>query len=203
MVLSAIRVYVVAPLCVSLFSVAGHAYFSTLDTAETVPVGRNRFILEGQLAIQPRLLGHNSLRYDTGLSERSSFRAVLGTGPLMPAEWGLFHKWNPIPDAESRPGFALMSGLLLGRHGDTGVFNLRVHPILSKKFSVQVGELVPYAALPFGTTWTNGTASYPLQLTVGANLTPSRWKGLGILAEGGVNVLDSFSYVSLGLSWVN
>jgi hypothetical protein len=184
----------------SLLPGFAHGYFSTIDTAEPTEVGKYRFTGEGQLSIQPHKLGHTSVKFDTGLDESSSFRGVLGTGALMPIEWGLFHKWNPIPDNENQPAISLISGALLGRNGDTGSFTLRVQPLVSKNFEIALGTITPYATLPLGATWTNGSIDYPVQFSVGGNLAPSNWPNVSVWTELGLSVANTFSYVSVAVS---
>lgn len=177
-----------------------YGYFSTIDTADPVEVGKYRFTGEGQLSIQPHRLGHTNIKFDTGLDEASSFRGVLGTGALMPIEWGLFHKWNPIPDNDNQPGIALISGAVLSRHGDTGTFTLRVQPLVSKRFEIEMGAITPYASIPLNATWTNGNVTYPIQFAAGGSLMPTKWPNVTLWTELGLNVADSFSYISVAVS---
>jgi hypothetical protein len=172
----------------------GWSYFSTADTGDILSNGHYRASLEAQDQFG-NMTGANVIgRFDAGLSSSSNIRVLLGTGSVN-LQWGLYYKWVPIPDYQDQPAIGIMAGVLYGYENDN-MLSFRAHPLISKKFTTDVGEFTPFASLPFGTTTASGVTTYPLQLALGSEWKPQGLERFSFMLETGVNIINAFHYVS-------
>ncbi|PIU00920.1 MAG: hypothetical protein COT74_03190 [Bdellovibrionales bacterium CG10_big_fil_rev_8_21_14_0_10_45_34] len=185
-----------AVLVTSFFSVTSLGYFSTMDTGEVLPSNNYRIQLEPQLiTTAPSGLNLNA-RFDAGVNESSNVRAILGFGRT-DFHWGLMYKWVPIPDYEGQPALGIMGGFEWARDDDKSVLTARIHPIISKEFGTDIGKLTPYASVPIGLSGGDGSSKTPIQLALGTGWKPTDLNKVSFLAEAGLELNDSFSYVSV------
>jgi hypothetical protein len=183
----------------ALIEVPAQAYLSTIDTADLLDPGHYQFSVEPQVITGDTALMNFTGRFDAGIGENSSVRALLGGGSYSPLEWGLFYKWAPIPDLDEQPGISIMGGFLLARKNEKNVFNFRVHPIVSKRFTGDFGAVIPYIAVPVGVQVVESKTTYPTHLALGTEIRPEAWTGMSVFVEGGINVADAFNYISAAL----
>lgn len=187
---------------VSLFiAVKANALYSVMDTGDLLPEGQFRANLETQL-ITDHDDGVNLMgRFDSWFNDDSNVRGVVGFGTTDLYLAG-FYKWVPYPDAEGQPAIGISAGLAYARYEiedeTLGELSLRFHPIISKKFVVEMGELTPYGSLPFGLASRDGDTEFPVQAVGGVEWKTSQWQKLTFSAEVGFNVNEAFSYFSLG-----
>lgn len=184
-----------------LFASNAWGYYSTMDTAELLDIGRFQTSLEPQVVTGDKTLMNFTGRFDAGIGENSSIRALLGTGSYLPLEWGLFYKWAPIPDLEDQPGIALMGGILMARQNEKNVFNFRFHPIVSKRFSGENGALTPFVSIPVGIQVIDSETKYPVQAALGAEFRPHDYPEWSAMVEGGFNISEAFNYISLAITY--
>lgn len=172
-----------------------HSYYSTIDTGELLPKGRYRSSIETNVVTND-MNGLNLVgRVDMGFNESSNFRALIGAGAVG-FQTGLLYKWIPIPDYENQPAIGLLGGFVFARDEGNNFLSLRVHPLISKKLKSEAGLFTPFAALPFGITTTKAKNTFPMQFTAGSEWKPNDWKYVSFMAEVGVNLHESFGYVS-------
>ncbi len=181
------------------FSLNALAHFSTLDTADTLPSNRFRVMLEPQV-ISGGPSGSNVMaRFDAPINEESSIRGVLGVGSL-DLQAGAFYKWAPIPDVDQQPAMSLTAGFTYANYEGTDLFSIRAYPTVSKKYSWELGELNPYISLPFSMASQDGKSLFPVQFAVGSEVKFKQIKDLDFFGEVGIEVKDSYSYISLGVA---
>jgi hypothetical protein len=177
---------------------SAQAYYSTLDTGDVVQPGKYRAILEPQL-IFDRYNGFNLVaHFDTGLTEESSIRAILGFGTV-DYQTGAFYKWVPFPDVGQQPAVGGRVGVLLARVNGQTETSVRFHPLVSKHFETEQGDFTPYASLPLGITFRPGETYVPVQLVFGTEWKAVNFDTLHFMAELGLGVSHSFTYLSGGI----
>lgn len=183
-----------------LFSTPGKAYFSTLDTGELIAPGKYQISIEPQIIFQ-NYSGLNAVaRFDTGINEESSVRGVLGVGTV-DFEIGGFYKWVPFPDLETQPAIGGMVGVTIARINSDTVYNLRFHPLISKKLESEIGDVIPYGSLPIGISSRPDKTVVPVQLVAGAELRPLNTPNFSFFGEIGANVNEAFGYISAMISY--
>lgn len=183
-----------------------HAYFSTIDTGDLVAPQKFQAILEPQLILN-RYDGLNAIaRLDTGLGENSAVRGLLGFGKV-DFQVGGFYKYIPFPDTPNQPAIGGEAGVIFARVGGETEFSIRVHPLISKRFETEIGDVSPYVSIPLGITSRSGNSSngggtfVPVQLVGGAQLQPLNTPNIAYFAEIGINVAKSFSYISAAIAF--
>ncbi|MDZ4662174.1 MAG: hypothetical protein SGJ18_11215 [Pseudomonadota bacterium] len=175
------------------------AHFSAMDTADTLPENRYRLMLEPQV-ISGGPSGTNILvRFDASLNNESGFRGVLGIGSL-DLQAGAFYKWAPIPDVGDQPAIALTTGFAYANYDGQDLFSLRAYPTVSKRYQWELGELNPYLSLPFSMASQDGQSLFPIQLAIGSEIKFRQLKDLDFYGEVGIEVKDSYSYISIGVA---
>lgn len=186
-----------------ILSNSAQAYYSVLQTGEVLGKGEYQAMASPQVIFN-QFSGLNFAgRLDTGLAEGLSGRAVLGFGKVDFQLGGLV-KWVPFPDLESQPAIGAEAGVILARIGGLNQYSLRIHPLISKRIETEIGDVTPYGALPLGLTVESGdrTESFvPIQLVGGAELKPLNTKNWSFIAEVGLNVQRSFSFISGGVMY--
>jgi hypothetical protein len=124
------------------------AYFSTIDTGDLIAPGEYQMSLEPQVFLSEQQ-GINVIgRFDTGLTDASSIRGVLGVGKV-DFQLGAFYKNIPFPDTPHQPAIGGEAGVLVARVQNKNEVSLRLHPLISKRFQSEVGDFTPYASIPF------------------------------------------------------
>ncbi len=179
---------------------SAQAYFSTIDTAEVIAPDQYQISLEPQLILN-RYDGANAvMRFDTGLNESSGIRGILGFGKV-DFELGGMYKYVPFPDLEKQPAIGFEAGAILARVNGGTEFSLRFHPLISKRFATEVGDLIPYASLPIGITSRPDQTVVPIQIAGGTEFRPLNYKNWSFFGELGINLNQSFSYLSVAAAW--
>lgn len=182
------------------------AYFTTLDTGEVIKAGSIRAGGGAQFVLN-QYDGANFLgNVDVPINDSQSVRGVFGFGKIDFQVAG-YYKWVPFPDLKKQPAVGGMAGVTWAKIGSISEYSLRLHPLVSKKFATEVGDITPYASLPFGFTTRNGAPAgadstfVPFQLVGGAEfhfLDLQRWK---FYSELGLNLNKAFSYIALSASY--
>lgn len=179
------------------------AYYSLMDTAELIEEGKynanveTQFITEGESGMN--LLG----RFDSRLTEDTGYRIEAGFG-VVDFNFAGFFKWSPIPDLGKQPAMSLSGGVSIARYRfgneTANDLSLRVHPIISKKFNMEFGDLTPYAGLPLGFRTVEGESDLVSQLTIGVQVKPNRFDYISFVGEIGFDIDNAFTFLSLGMN---
>jgi hypothetical protein len=122
-------------------------------------------------------------------------RGVLGFGKV-DFQLGGFYKVVPFPDTNGQPAMGAEAGVIFARVKGETEFSLRIHPLISKRFETEVGDLIAYASLPVGFTSRGSQNVIPVQIVGGAELRPLDMANISFFAEFGLNVANSFSHIS-------
>ncbi|HVK61182.1 MAG TPA: hypothetical protein VM432_06510 [Bdellovibrionales bacterium] len=195
-----IQLSVLTGLCSLFMANPSHAYLSVIDTGEVINPGTYQASLEPQI-ILTNFEGVNAVgRFDIGLSESTSARAILGFGKV-DYQIGGMYKWVPFPDVENQPAIGGEAGILLARVQGETAFTFRFSPLISKRFETEIGDVTPYGSIPVNWTTMDGETTVPLQLVGGAELTLIDMKNISYFAEIGTNIKDAFGYISAAVAW--
>ncbi|MGE0763996.1 MAG: hypothetical protein AB7N80_12010 [Bdellovibrionales bacterium] len=180
-------------------STASAGYYSMMDTGRLLTDGHyklgaeTQFITEGDDGI------NLSATIDGPWNEELNWRGLVGFGTT-DIFLGGFVKWVPFPDADKQPAVGVLFGVLYANYEDISELNLRAHPFVSKNFSLEIGDLTPYAALPLGLRTADGDTDLTSQIAIGAEYRPDAFEKIRFLAEMGFELNDSFPYFSVGAS---
>jgi hypothetical protein len=190
---------------ISSLSLPAQAYFSTIDTGELVAPGEYQASIEPQLLLSSYDgLNANSAnivgRFDTGLNESSSLRGIVGVGSV-DFQLGGMYKYVPFPDLEKQPAIGFSTGVILARVNGQTEFSGRFHPLISKKLVTEIGDLIPYVSLPLGLTARSNQTVFTMQVAGGTEFRPLNIKNFSFFGELGVNLSQTFSYLSIAAVW--
>lgn len=185
---------------IGVFSLSAQSYYSVLDTGEILSPGKFDLSLETQFVTAQGTGMNLTSRFDTPLSEETQLRAMLGFGTT-DFHAGGFLKWVPIPDSGRQPAIGLIAGAMVGRDENDknltkSYFTARVAPVISKTFEPNFGSITPYASLPVGLRFGDGT-EVPIHLAFGTELRTQHLENIRWRAELGFNLNKSYSYISL------
>jgi hypothetical protein len=202
--LTALVATLVAPLVVILASVMAsapaQAYFSTIDTGELIEPGKFQATFEPQIILN-KYDGMNFVgRLDTGIDESSSMRGLIGFGKV-DFQIGGFYKLMPFPDVDKQPALGGEAGVIFARVGGNSEFSIRLHPLASKKFETEIGDVTAYGSIPFGLTSRPDETFVPIQVAGGAEIRPINMPNLSFFGEVGINVNKAFSYISAAVAF--
>jgi hypothetical protein len=177
------------------FGSIGFAYQSLISTGDMLSPGQYGASLETQFVTQNNSGANLVGRFDGAYSRDLNYRAELGFGSTDFHASGMV-KWIPFPDVDKQPAIGLMGGLGYAQYDDNSEVSLKAYPLISKRFIVDIGEIVPYASLPIGIRSYGGETLVPVQFTAGSELKTLYFKDLTFFAEIGFNLSNSFSYIS-------
>lgn len=172
------------------------AYTSFMDDAEVMEPGVSRAYGATQLVLSGQQGLNLTSHIETGLSESTTFRAMLGFGQTDFHVGGAF-KWVPIPDIDSQPGIGVRTSLLVGSQGGESVVSAFLTPFLSKKISSEAGKFTVFAGFPFGLQTVQNVGSRPTSMVFGTEWETQKRSDLRVGSEINVNFSDSFYYLSL------
>ena len=186
----------IAAVCAS----ESHAYFSTIDNGDLLKPGQYQAAIEPQLILD-KYNGFNVIgRFDTGFNDNANIRGVVGFGKV-DFQLGGFYKIVPFPDTEDQPAIGFDIGAIYARVGGDNQLSLRVHPIVSKKFETEIGDLTPYGSIPLGVTSRKDDTVTPVQVVIGNEFRPLNSRNISYFTELGVTVSNAFSYISAAIAY--
>lgn len=181
------------------------AYFSTIDTGELIAPHHYQISFEPQLMLSSYQgidsnRANGVFRFDTGIDESSGLRGIIGFGAV-DFQIGGMYKYVPYPDTEKQPAIGFETGALLARVNGNTEFSLRFHPLVSKKFATEIGDLIPYVSLPLGLTVRTNSSVVMMQIAGGSELRLLNVPNLSLFAELGISLSQSLSYLSIAAAW--
>lgn len=164
------------------FSAPAFAYYSVMDNGEIMEPGKYKITGETQFLTDEGGINISG-RFDTGITDETGLRALIGFGKTDFFAGALF-KWMPVPDIEGQPAIGANMGLVYGKDGDVTDLNFRLEPLISKKFLVHFGALTPYASIPLAIRVRSATndvrddTELTSQLVVGSQVKLKDWSNL-------------------------
>lgn len=180
-----------------LIGVDSWAFYSTMTTSEVPPPESQNIIGEVQYFGPIQALALKA-HWERGISDELGYILSAGIGASLFGAGGAI-KWMPFPDLENQPGAGVLAELFLARFEGSRDFSLRLHPLVSKKFHTKIGEIHPYAALPFGYALRGDESKFPIHLTVGSRFEGEKFESFALFLEFGIALKDGVSYGSLGV----
>lgn len=189
---------------VSLFFIlmaeVSQAYLSVQESGEIGQVGNYRLGLEPQAKLSSGGGANLTGFFDAPLNEESSFRGLVGFGDRDFYVGGSF-KWIPIPDYENQPAIGGKFSVITSREASVNFVSFRLDPIVSKKFQTDQGLFIPYAAIPVTVTNGDSKTITGIQVVGGTEYVKPEWDATFLGAELGIDAKDSFSYLSVYVSF--
>lgn len=183
-----------------LLPVKSFALLTVLDTGEIIESGNYKLGVQIQgVTDEPggiNFAGHVYLP----ISSAWNLRFHAGTGQTeFNVGGGL--KWIPIPDINQQPAIGAIMEIEWASDNNFDVLYARIAPLISKTFRWEYGAMSPYAAIPLGLYHMFDADSDKtdlfLQLALGVELDFEAFDNFSVVGEGGFDLKDSFSYVSL------
>ena len=179
----------------SLNAPSAQAYFSTLDTGDTLGANKYDVSIEPQFILD-RYDGVNlNGRFDVGINEESNMRAIIGFGKV-DFQAGAMYKYIPFPDTPSQPAIGIEAGAIFAHVQNASEFDLRLHPLVSKKVKIEEYSFNFYGSIPFGVNFRDGSAYYPIQLAAGTEWKIPKHENFSVMSEIGLNINAAFGYIS-------
>lgn len=137
---------------------------------------------------------------DMPWDDSTSFRGQAGGGKT-DFHLGASVKFIPFPDIGNQPAIGVKSAVWYAHDENENFLSLMVAPLFSRRIGSDYGLLVPYLAVPITFTSLKNKNTTGLQLTVGSELRNTEWKNVVLVSELAFNLQDSFSALTLGISF--
>jgi hypothetical protein len=177
------------------FSGPAFAYLSVQESNEITPAGKFKLGFEPQIKLSRGSGANFSGFFDAPINDEMSGRVILGAGDI-DIFAGASFKWVPIPDYRNQPAVgAKVTGVFSKDNSDNYV-SFGLAPIVSKRFDSEYGVLTPYASLPVNFVNGKSTTTTHINVAVGSELMPISADNMTFGAELGIDLKDSFSYLS-------
>lgn len=132
---------------------------------------------------------------DQPLAESLSARYSLGVGKI-DFHLGTGIKWIPFPDVDRQPAMGLKATAWYARQKDMNVWTMQVAPMASKKYDMDFGVLIPYAAVPINFVSSSEKNVTGTQFVIGSDLRYNNMEHMFFSAEVAINLKDSYSFIS-------
>jgi hypothetical protein len=137
-------------------------------------------------------------RYTYGIGEGSNLSAIVGTGGgNRQFRVGGNMTLDIFPDKDSQPGVGVAFQGLYVQMQNAGSVEVSGIPYIHKALNLEMGVVEPFLAVPFGVTLSQGVYQTWSQIILGGIFQHS--DHLRSVAEIGINMSNSFTYISGGL----
>jgi hypothetical protein len=180
---------------VLFFQNFSHAYFTTGESGEIPKSGVYRIGLEPQFILSGTTGTNFGAFIDVPVGEAASIRGRLGFG-VTDFFTSFSYKWIPIPDYGKQPAMGGKAEFIYARIGVNSATAIRIHPLISKKFEVNYGNITTYGALPLSITNTQTGTDTAMQLAGGIEISPKQIANWSFGTEIGFSLNKSFNYLS-------
>jgi hypothetical protein len=197
--------HIIGLIAVLTISSPSLAYFSLMDTGDVKKQGEYKVLGETQVLFDsPSGMNLNG-RFSTGITEESELQIEAGVGSIdyyLAAFW----KWVPFPDTFDQPAIGIRGGLTFADVNNYSTYGFNITPFISKLIDTGIGGITPYGGIQFGLQRNTFDTFSSLQAVIGVEWAPNEWdfrelKDFRFLVEYGIEIDDSFSYVSLGAAY--
>lgn len=187
--------------CCSLLALPAHAgYLAVAESGEILPQGDYLITLLPQLRVSEGGGINVDGALDSALSDSTSFRLQAGAGQV-DFHLGGSVKYIPFPDIDNQPAMGVKAGAWYARDAGENFISLLVAPLVSRRMDSEYGLFVPYAALPVSMVNYKSKNTVGTQIAFGSELRNTNWKNVILTGELAINLSDSFSAVTFGLSF--
>lgn len=181
--------------CALLLSTQARAFMTVQESNEITPKGFYKLGIEPQVRTSNGSGSNFTGFFDLPINEEMSARAVLGAGDTDLNIGGSF-KWVPVPDYDPQPAVGGKIGLYSWRESDNTFTTIRVEPLVSKKFQTEIGEFIPYGALPILFNSGKDSNKTGVQVALGCEFRHAEADNMTFGLEAALDAKDSFAYVS-------
>jgi hypothetical protein len=181
-------------LCLLTKTPCANAHLTVVESGELISIGEYRLTTETQLSRLGSGLTLN-FHFDAPVDESSQIRFSTGFGGIDFFS-SFSYKWIPFPDSTKQPAIGFKVDASYIKDGNLNTIVTRFIPLSSKKFKLELGDAIPYIALPIGVSASNSSSAYPSHLVIGSEFSPNSGQKVNFGSEVGVNLKDSNSYLS-------
>lgn len=190
------RLVVGCTLGISLCSAPAWAYLSIAESGEILPQNQYQVGFEPQLLLNHGGGANVDAFFDAPINESTSARISLGAGAV---DFSTFAsvKFVPFPDVDNQPAIGVRVGAGVARDESENIILGQVAPLVSKKVMTDIGQMVPYVALPFELINTKHDNHGASQFVFGTEYTHPDYQDARFGAEIGLELSKSYSYVSV------
>lgn len=185
-------------LLLNLASSEANAYMTIGESGELPAAGNYQLGAETQFITNDVGGTALDLYLDTLLTDSSSYRMHLGFGSI-DFSLGASFKYIPFPDVDKQPAIGLRAAAWYARVKDSNNISASAGPLVSKKYGVEFGTLIPYVCVPVTATSTKDRNFLATQFVIGTELLHEKAQSVHFTGELGINLRDSYSYISLGV----
>ncbi len=185
---------------VILASSVGKAYLVTNESGE-INFKNYRVGLEPQFKLSDGSGVNFSTFFDAPISEDQSVRARLGFGDTDFYAGGSW-KWIPFPDFGSQPAIGGKVEGIVGREGGDSLVNVRFHPIVSKKFELELGTFLPYGSIPLGIQNFRSQNDFQAQLNLGSEVFFEQLPQWNFGTELGFNLSKAYTSITISAAYL-
>ncbi|MEM7647180.1 MAG: hypothetical protein AAF203_09740 [Pseudomonadota bacterium] len=181
------------------------AFFSLMDTGQLVDEGSYRAQGESQILFDsPEGFNLNG-RFSTGFDDESEFQFEGGVGSV-DFYMAAFYKWIPFPDTSDQPAIGFRGGVTFAELNNYSTYGFNFTPMISKVIDTDLGDITPFGGMQLGLQKNTFETFFSMQIALGIQWSPSEWdfrslKDFDFLLEYGIEVDDSFSYLSFGAAY--
>jgi hypothetical protein len=175
------------------------AYLSVQESNEITPPGKFKLGFEPQMKLSRGSGANFSAFFDAPINDEMSARTLIGAGDL-DLFAGASFKWVPIPDYENQPAVGGKVTAVFSKEDSDNFISLGFAPIVSKRFDSEVGLFIPYASLPVNFVNGKSTTTTHINVALGTEFISPKADNMTFGGELGVDLHDSFSYLSAYLT---
>lgn len=165
------------------------------ESNEILPVGHYRVGSDLQLKVSDGSGANVSGFFDYPINEESSARGLVGFGETNFYAGGSY-KWVPYPDLETQPAVGAKVEAVLGVKDSATLSHLRIAPIVSKRYSTEYGEFIPYGSLPVGVNSFKSSTDISVFLVGGTEFYKAELTKWSFGGEIGFNANKAFNYIA-------
>lgn len=189
-------------MCLAVFTTSwAHAgYLSILESGEILPENQYQFGVAPQLIVSEGGGGEIGAFVDAPLGDALSFRGMAGVGKIDFYAGGSA-KYIPFPDIDNQPAIGVRGAAWYARVNSQNVTTIQVAPLVSRRFDLERGQVIPYAAVPFNITSNKDRNFTSTQFVIGSEWRNPDWPLMILSGELALNLSDSYSALNFGLAF--
>ena len=181
---------------------ASSARAGTFNLPNFIAPGTNAFGLEPEVTFTHESGFATNLRLQTGVDALSNAHFVVGTGGgQRNFRAGGAYTFDFFPDLNQQPGIGIAVQAMYYRYsGNFGQLEPQAIPYIHKAFDDGHGTIVePFLSVPVGFEFRSDTYSFISTLAFGARIYPDKKGPLSFIAELGLSLDNTESYLSGGV----
>ncbi len=167
------------------------------ESGDVIAPGTYQLGLEPTFSANPGDGFNVGLFGDFGINDSLSTRVGFGSGGL-DFFTSASLKWVPFPDLDTQPAIGGKASLIYMNDKDFSLTILRVAPLISKRYTIEPGTILPYVALPVLLNVAKDKTYVGTSLAAGTEFIHRELDDFKFFAEVSVDLHDGMGYFSLG-----